>query len=125
MIRRPPRSTLFPYTTLFQGSQCSGASLWLPRDTIGGLSERSGRFTANAELCQICAGDGLRRSIRTGRHQRSSVGGSKAVYCVAASHYVQHNVLLVTGGHSNYLCDKLQVIKPSQRYDMPIVSILL
>src|SRR2546430_9130368 len=26
MIRRPPRSTLFPYTTLFRSSQCRDAS---------------------------------------------------------------------------------------------------
>src|SRR2546426_7395180 len=25
MIRRPPRSTLFPYTTLFRSQSCSGA----------------------------------------------------------------------------------------------------
>src|SRR3712207_7902241 len=27
MIRRPPRSTLFPYTTLFRSSFCSGGDL--------------------------------------------------------------------------------------------------
>src|SRR5438034_6665780 len=26
MIRRPPRSTLFPYTTLFRSDSCSGSS---------------------------------------------------------------------------------------------------
>src|SRR2546426_8428104 len=26
MIRRPPRSTLFPYTTLFRSAGCSGAT---------------------------------------------------------------------------------------------------
>src|SRR6266436_7977394 len=42
MIRRPPRSTLFPYTTLFR----SGASLRLPRRQgcrpPGGLVRRGG-----------------------------------------------------------------------------------
>src|SRR5260221_2821903 len=30
MIRRPPRSTLFPYTTLFRSPRCTGAgrALW-------------------------------------------------------------------------------------------------
>src|SRR2546430_8451664 len=32
MIRRPPRSTLFPYTTLFRSSWSSAGSL-CPRDT--------------------------------------------------------------------------------------------
>src|SRR5260370_5088487 len=29
MIRRPPRSTLFPYTTLFRSSAAALASVWL------------------------------------------------------------------------------------------------
>src|ERR1035441_11130168 len=29
MIRRPPRSTLFPYTTLFRSNWPPGAALWL------------------------------------------------------------------------------------------------
>src|SRR2546430_3852498 len=31
MIRRPPRSTLFPYTTLFRSSRECGISLWSPQ----------------------------------------------------------------------------------------------
>src|SRR2546425_11960667 len=30
MIRRPPRSTLFPYTTLFRSGSVSGVPLWDP-----------------------------------------------------------------------------------------------
>src|SRR3712207_9017367 len=33
MIRRPPRSTLFPYTTLFRSTGCS-ASLHRPADVL-------------------------------------------------------------------------------------------
>src|SRR2546427_7866191 len=29
MIRRPPRSTLFPYTTLFRSSRLQGFLIWL------------------------------------------------------------------------------------------------
>src|SRR3712207_8146742 len=32
MIRRPPRSTLFPYTTLFRSIACALARLWLEPD---------------------------------------------------------------------------------------------
>src|SRR5256885_13042681 len=32
MIRRPPRSTLFPYTTLFRSPRCAYAA-WCPRPT--------------------------------------------------------------------------------------------
>src|SRR3712207_6931744 len=46
MIRRPPRSTLFPYTTLFrsQGSRCHGAHHGIAPakvTTAGAMSERS------------------------------------------------------------------------------------
>src|SRR2546429_2063280 len=36
MIRRPPRSTLFPYTTLFRSLRSSGtkAAHWWPRRTV-------------------------------------------------------------------------------------------
>src|SRR5687768_18071082 len=45
MIRRPPRSTLFPYTTLFRSAPCADA---LPiscccRQTISGLCNTSAR----------------------------------------------------------------------------------
>src|SRR5258708_31197248 len=32
MIRRPPRSTLFPYTTLFRSSPITGIHLWFDRE---------------------------------------------------------------------------------------------
>src|SRR3712207_7454124 len=32
MIRRPPRSTLFPYTTLFRSRRCSNNEPWTPLD---------------------------------------------------------------------------------------------
>src|SRR5256885_3589461 len=35
MIRRPPRSTLFPYTTLFRSSDAMAKALWPGRDPIG------------------------------------------------------------------------------------------
>src|SRR6266536_6042909 len=54
MIRRPPRSTLFPYTTLFRSRRCPG----LPRAARGG---------------PLCAVRGARPSRRPGvpRRQRS------------------------------------------------------
>src|SRR2546425_5747157 len=55
MIRRPPRSTLFPYTTLFR-------SLWKPgADDDGGEETRSGRrspeASAPAPARQLLIGD--------------------------------------------------------------------
>src|SRR3989442_8577082 len=40
MIRRPPRSTLFPYTTLFRSSGC-----WNPARNWGGTFLRNTNFT--------------------------------------------------------------------------------
>src|SRR2546430_3977162 len=43
MIRRPPRSTLFPYTTLFRSEPLSADELnFIARTNIGGLTEYFG-----------------------------------------------------------------------------------
>src|SRR5688572_32292042 len=50
MIRRPPRSTLFPYTTLFR-SQAALAFGMLPHlDALGALAHRGGQPSAFAQL---------------------------------------------------------------------------
>src|SRR5260221_4261965 len=52
MIRRPPRSTLFPYTTLFRsitGSPCStvgGSCTVTDNSTTAGIDEGRGKTTA-------------------------------------------------------------------------------
>src|SRR5438105_7744753 len=44
MIRRPPRSTLFPYTTLFRSRPTSSRPPWTPRSPPGSTgSEHRGR----------------------------------------------------------------------------------
>src|SRR4051812_49825703 len=58
MIRRPPRSTLFPYTTLFRSNQ---VELWfakIERDVIA-----RGIFTSVSDLARK-----LRRYIRSEEH---------------------------------------------------------
>src|SRR3712207_8476208 len=40
MIRRPPRSTLFPYTTLFRSRQRRGVGMFLP--TRAGVEQAAG-----------------------------------------------------------------------------------
>src|SRR2546425_6748604 len=40
MIRRPPRSTLFPYTTLFRSQVVAGERLPFDRDERGGPRQR-------------------------------------------------------------------------------------
>src|SRR3712207_6899713 len=43
MIRRPPRSTLFPYTTLFRSGRGTGAALGRGGERIRGPLERLAR----------------------------------------------------------------------------------
>src|SRR3989442_9560331 len=43
MIRRPPRSTLFPYTTLFRSARAAGAE-----DRSAGVHRMAGRGTGDA-----------------------------------------------------------------------------
>src|SRR3989442_1815063 len=44
MMRRPPRSTLFPYTTLFRSNYASGSVAALPVKADGSLGEPASFF---------------------------------------------------------------------------------
>src|SRR5215208_426855 len=68
MIRRPPRSTLFPYTTLFRSSRIR--SRWSTRlQTLSSLISRSGGGTT-------------RRDRKSTRLNSSHVANSYAVFCL-------------------------------------------
>src|SRR5260370_22966277 len=60
MIRRPPRSTLFPYTTLFRSSNIQTGAERMPHDLshlgfLAGKGHRSEeRFSRNAETDLVC-----------------------------------------------------------------------
>src|SRR3712207_8742539 len=46
MIRRPPRSTLFPYTTLFRSGGVDSRFLrWVPHDGVGRAARNGLNFT--------------------------------------------------------------------------------
>src|SRR3712207_7393175 len=84
MIRRPPRSTLFPYTTLFRSPLCrslSGLESLLDRDLTG---QRRGNL-----LTHVCAdalefGDQDRKSTRL---NSSHANISYAVFCLKKKTY--------------------------------------
>src|SRR3989442_11505615 len=70
MIRRPPRSTLFPYTTLFRSGAEGGAQLLRDRPTRRGLLEAD-------ELARVVARlDG--HIIALGQSRRQAVAGHPA-----------------------------------------------
>src|SRR2546430_4754702 len=49
MIRRPPRSTLFPYTTLFRSRISSGSTLCTPAASTSNTSSDSRHASARSE----------------------------------------------------------------------------
>src|SRR5262245_64953660 len=69
MIRRPPRSTLFPYTTLFRSSRPT------PRRTTGGRRVRRSRSPRASRLA-------TGRDRKSTRLNSSHLGISYAVFCL-------------------------------------------
>src|SRR5438876_5623482 len=55
MIRRPPRSTLFPYTTLFRSRTCPSCDAWEPRVRC----PTCGTLTVEHQSCPRCGLPGL------------------------------------------------------------------
>src|SRR2546430_11955235 len=90
MIRRPPRSTLFPYTTLFRSSG-AGRSLLLGAQRNTHLHRRAVRSGADAEL-------EVRVDRKSTRLNSSHSQISYAVFCLKkkktqtddAHHYGNH-----------------------------------
>src|SRR3712207_7600475 len=64
MIRRPPRSTLFPYTTLFRSN-------WEAWDVDEGY-EQEGEEITGVESVEVTEGGPLRASVRVTRRWRGS-----------------------------------------------------
>src|SRR2546430_6701451 len=50
MIRRPPRSTLFPYTTLFRSKSRPGTATMFPKDTEEESGHRGIRSSGHLSL---------------------------------------------------------------------------
>src|SRR5207249_7470774 len=74
MIRRPPRSTLFPYTTLFRSH------------TRGGLQHRS-----DADLCQWVVRRRTTQDRKSTRLNSSHVSISYAVFCLKKKKQIKPN----------------------------------
>src|SRR2546430_13395746 len=87
MIRRPPRSTLFPYTTLFRS-----LLLYLARLLVDerGLHEQRGRIGHVLVLALL---DGDRKSTRL-NSSHSQI--SYAVFCLKKKKFLFYNIRHVT-----------------------------
>src|SRR3712207_7198859 len=82
MIRRPPRSTLFPYTTLFRSQHADPLDLAL--DHVAGLEELR-RVAGEADPLGRAGGDhvaGLQGDRKSTRLNSSHANISYAVFCL-------------------------------------------
>src|SRR2546430_10870328 len=71
MIRRPPRSTLFPYTTLFR-SGLSGAPHWSPGDPASRAGDRLAGVRKEVEVLDRVPVGGARVGLAGRRRDRKS-----------------------------------------------------
>src|SRR5258707_4227846 len=87
MIRRPPRSTLFPYTTLFRSPELSAALLSISAEKLSGAGDWSafadldGAFGTDrlAAVSDVTLSTGDRKSTRL---NSSHANISYAVFCL-------------------------------------------
>src|SRR5437870_7555558 len=94
MIRRPPRSTLFPYTTLFR-------SLHGAQDRVGpcrGGNGESVRVPPDRSVPEATAWDPDRKSTRL---NSSHVAISYAVFCLKKKKKTQKQNSSYTSNHTN------------------------
>src|SRR3712207_7067142 len=91
MIRRPPRSTLFPYTTLFRSRRRAVATLDetitegerqppRPAERVGESAKKTTRHQLGRE--QRLSGSGRRRDRKSTRLNSSHANISYAVFCL-------------------------------------------
>src|SRR2546427_6080276 len=77
MIRRPPRSTLFPYTTLFRSAGCPHRSGKLSGNPVGG-----GQCFGHPVSSTTLGGGLVRRDRKSTRLNSSHSQISYAVFCL-------------------------------------------
>src|SRR5437762_9049352 len=89
MIRRPPRSTLFPYTTLFrslstEGVYCSRCVYYGKHQSLQATARSEERFSRNAETDLVCRLLLEKKNEACTQHY-SGVRALKAASCSEAS----------------------------------------
>src|SRR2546426_7681689 len=88
MIRRPPRSTLFPYTTLFRSLRIAVISLF--RERIEAVS-RVDIKTASGVIKKGCRDTSAQRDRKSTRLNSSHLVISYAVFCLKKKKKHKHN----------------------------------
>src|SRR5687768_17835494 len=99
MIRRPPRSTLFPYTTLFRSVAATipfpylVVHLGMPGDNVGASDNQS---------------DAARRDRKSTRLNSSHGYISYAVFCLKKKKHKKHNIPNNYGNTTIYSINRCQ-----------------
>src|ERR1035438_3151401 len=91
MIRRPPRSTLFPYTTLFR-------SRGLPLDAVHAF-----RQAIAADPTHVEAHHGLIRSLRDAGQINESVAAAMALTVLTPGDPLAHAALSISLQHAGHI----------------------
>src|SRR3712207_7917537 len=102
MIRRPPRSTLFPYTTLFRSGGSAASATKLALDIAVRYGNVRRQFAAPGEDREIVINDYLVHQDRKSTRLNSSHANiSYAVFCLKKkqTHFVDPNLLADTNAH--------------------------
>src|SRR5256885_9620032 len=85
MIRRPPRSTLFPYTTLFRSDRCGARRAATERDARSWRRAPGSRRYCRAPLETLAEEEAERRQVEDRKSTRlnsSHLVISYAVFCL-------------------------------------------
>src|SRR2546421_6722576 len=92
MIRRPPRSTLFPYTTLFRSVSLGDRLHLAQRNTISSVVYQDGRVhetpgghllhNRGSKLCRVSESRRRERDLKSTRLNSSHDQISYAVFCL-------------------------------------------
>src|SRR5256885_12256587 len=81
MIRRPPRSTLFPYTTLFRSS-ADEQSRFVSQTEVGSFFACCNIFHATQQLRATMHGKAMKKDRKSTRLNSSHLVISYAVFCL-------------------------------------------
>src|SRR3712207_8146046 len=83
MIRRPPRSTLFPYTTLFRSAVALAASVLIAGPVVAWAFKQDGLTTDRAPMAaRVDAGHEFGADRKSTRLNSSHANISYAVFCL-------------------------------------------
>src|SRR3712207_8206542 len=101
MIRRPPRSTLFPYTTLFRSG-------WIGGEGVAG---------AGVPAAQLLRGPSRRRSPAISWQRRPHGGSTAGVFAMGSRRLADRKSTRLNSSHAN-LVWRLLVLKKNDTREL-------